>query len=69
MVSGGFNAKKIKQFEDMKLPVAAYGVGSSLFVGNFDFTADIVQRYENGWIHNAKKGRKYNENPRLEEVV
>lgn len=69
IVSGGFNPEKIKRFEDMGLPVTAYGVGSSLFDGNFDFTADIVQRCENGeWMHNAKRGRRYNDNPRLEEV-
>ncbi len=70
VVSGGFTPKKIKEFESLNLPVAAYGVGSSLFSGNFDFTADIVQKLVNGkWVHNAKKGRKYNENPRLTQVV
>ncbi|MBW2993488.1 quinolinate phosphoribosyl transferase [Candidatus Woesearchaeota archaeon] len=76
VVSGGFNPERIKQFEDINLPVSAYGVGSSLLKGNFDFTADIVSRYvpataikEEHWIHNAKKGRKYNENSRLEEVL
>lgn len=70
VVSGGFNPKKIKEFERLKLPISAYGVGSSLFDGNFDFTADIVQRYENGaWIHNVKKGRKFNYNSRLEKVL
>ena len=51
------------------IPVSAYGVGSSLFDGNFDFTADIVQIFEHDkWIHNAKKGRKFNYNERLKEV-
>jgi len=72
IVSGGFNPAKIKQFEDMDLPVSAYGVGSSLFDGNFDFTADIVSKWDtisqSLWSHNAKKGRKYNENSRLKEV-
>jgi len=73
IVSGGFNPEKIKQFECLELPVIAYGVGSSLFDGNFDFTADIVSRHLEGslrqiWFHNAKKGRRYNENAKLEEV-
>jgi nicotinate phosphoribosyltransferase len=76
VVSGGFTPERIKEFEDRGLPVVAYGVGSSLLKGNFDFTADIVSKYvpatavkEEHWVHNAKKGRRYNENPRLEEVV
>ncbi|MDY6853398.1 MAG: quinolinate phosphoribosyl transferase [Thermodesulfobacteriota bacterium] len=70
VVSGGFNAMKIKQFEKEKVPVIAYGVGSSLFKGNFDYTADIVQIFkDNEWQHNAKKGRKYNPNTRLEDVI
>jgi len=74
VVSGGFNPEKIKMFEGAGSPsvgsyVMAYGVGSSLFGGNFDFTADIVQRYENGkWIHNAKKGRTCFNEPKLEIV-
>lgn len=69
VVSGGFTPDKIRQFEDMELPVAAYGVGSSMFRGQFDFTADIVNVYEEGqWTHQAKAGRHYRENPRLEKV-
>lgn len=70
VVSGGFDPEKIKKFEEENVPVIAYGVGSSLFGGNFDYTADIVLRKEgNNWIHNAKVGRKYNKNTRLEEVL
>lgn len=69
-VSGGFNAKKISDFEKAEVPVDAYGVGSSLFKGNFDFTADIVKIKNRGkLIHCAKKGRKFNKNPRLEQVT
>jgi len=69
-VSGGFNAEKISEFEKNKVPVDAYGVGSSLFKGNIDFTADIVKVQDHGkWLHCAKKGRKFNENPRLEKVA
>src|SRR4051812_13250798 len=41
-VSGGFDPEKIRRFEADGVPVNAYGVGSSLFAGRFDFTADIV---------------------------
>jgi len=67
IVSGGFDPQKILKFEKDKVPVDAYGVGSSLFKGNFDFTADIVQIFEkNKWVHCAKKGRRFRENKRLE---
>jgi len=66
-VSGGFNAKKISTFEKDKVPVDAYGVGSSLFKGRIDFTADVVRIFEKGkWLHCAKKGRRFRENKRLE---
>ncbi len=42
VVSGGFNAERIRQFERDGVPVDAYGVGSALLGGNFDHTADIV---------------------------
>ncbi len=68
IVSGGFNPQKILEFEKNKIPADVYGVGSSLFEGNFDFTADIVQIFEkNKWIHCAKKGRRFRENKNLEE--
>ena len=41
-VSGGFDPDKIRRFERERVPVDSYGVGSSLFGGRFDFTADIV---------------------------
>ena len=41
-VSGGFDPAKIRRFENEEVPVDSYGVGSSLFSGRFDFTADIV---------------------------
>lgn len=71
VVSGGFNAEKIARFEaEVGKMVMAYAVGSSLFEGKFDFTADIVQIEKNGrWIGCAKKGRKYLPNPRLEKII
>jgi hypothetical protein len=41
--------------------VDAYGVGSSMFSGNFDFTADIVKPV-------AKVGRQYISNTKLEVI-
>lgn len=69
IVSGGFNDKKIAEFEKQGAKVAAYAVGSSLFKGSFDFTADVVQvDHGNGWRNCAKRGRRYSENPRLIKV-
>jgi nicotinate phosphoribosyltransferase len=65
VVSGGFTAEKIRQFEEEGVPVDAYGVGSSLFRGRYDFTADIVLV---GGMIQAKAGREYRPNPRLERV-
>jgi len=66
VVSGGFTVEKIRAFEARGVPVDAYGVGSSLFGGRFDFTADVVQL--NGKPC-AKVGREYLANPRLERVT
>jgi len=66
VVSGGFTVEKIHEFERQGVPVDAYGVGSSLFQGRFDFTADVV-RHEGSPC--AKVGRQYRPNPRLEPVV
>lgn len=65
VVSGGFTVEKIRQFEDERVPVDAYGVGSSLFQGRFDFTADVVMLEGKPC---AKVGRAYRPNPRLERV-
>ncbi|MEY2442509.1 MAG: nicotinate phosphoribosyltransferase [bacterium] len=43
VVSGGFDAGRIAEFEAEGAPVDAYGVGSSLLRGQNDFTADIVR--------------------------
>jgi nicotinate phosphoribosyltransferase len=65
MVSGGFTEEKIRAFEQDAVPADAYGVGSSLFGGRFDFTADIVLVQGKP---GAKAGRSYRENPRLQLV-
>ncbi len=43
VVSGGFDADRIRRFEAAGIPVDAYGVGSSLIRGANDFTADVVR--------------------------
>jgi nicotinate phosphoribosyltransferase len=65
VVSGGFTVDKIRQFEEQDVPVDMYGVGSSLFQGRFDFTADVV-RLEGKPC--GKVGRRFRPNPRLERV-
>jgi len=65
VVSGGFTVEKIRHFEEQGVPVDAYGVGSSLFQGRFDFTADVVMLEGKPC---AKVGRSYRPNPRLERV-
>ncbi|MGE5635702.1 MAG: hypothetical protein ACM3UV_02000 [Nocardioidaceae bacterium] len=65
VVSGGFDADKIRAFESLGAPVDAYGVGSSLIRGANDFTADVVL-LEGKPV--AKAGRSYRPNPRLAPV-
>jgi nicotinate phosphoribosyltransferase len=65
VVSGGFTVEKIRHFEEEGVPVDMYGVGSSLFQGRYDFTADIV-RVDGKPC--AKVGRSVRANPRLERV-
>ncbi len=66
VVSGGFNADRIREFEAVGVPVDAYGVGSSLIRGQNDFTADIVLRDGHPC---AKVGRGEAPNPRLQRVT
>jgi nicotinate phosphoribosyltransferase len=65
VVSGGFTVEKIHEFESQGVPVDAYGVGSSLFQGRYDFTADVV--FVDGKPC-AKVGRAHRPNPRLQRV-
>jgi nicotinate phosphoribosyltransferase len=65
VASGGFNAKRIREFEEQGVPVDAYGVGSSLIRGDNDFTADVVLLEARPC---AKAGRRYRPNPHLERV-
>jgi len=65
VVSGGFNEQRIIEFEKQGVPVDMYGVGSSLLKVHIGFTGDNVLL--NG-KHQAKAGRRYRPNPRLEKV-
>ena len=65
VVSGGFTASRIREFEAAEVAVDAYGVGSSLIRGQNDFTADFVLLDGRPC---AKVGRAYAPNPRLERV-
>jgi nicotinate phosphoribosyltransferase len=72
VVSGGFNPEKIDWFEELGVPVDAYGVGSSLMSNdtalgtNTDFTADVVRvKVGEDWVDMAKVGRRACDNPDL----
>jgi nicotinate phosphoribosyltransferase len=65
VVSGGFTAERIREFERQGVPVDAYGVGSSLIRGKNDFTADVVMVDGRPC---AKVGRTLKPNERLELV-
>jgi len=63
VVSGGFNAERIREFERQRVPVDMYGVGSSLIRGENDFTADVVMVEGRPC---AKTGRELSPNERME---
>lgn len=73
VVTGGFNAERIAQFEREGVPVDIYGVGSTLLRNdssvNTDFTMDVVRVYLQGqWYDVPKVGRMPNDNPDLKPV-
>ncbi len=65
MVSGGFNANKITEFEKQNTPVDIYAVGSAFYDGSINFTADIVLVDGKPC---AKTGRMFLPNARLNAV-
>ncbi|WP_404459065.1 nicotinate phosphoribosyltransferase [Sutcliffiella horikoshii] len=65
VVSGGFSEERIREFEEQNVPVDIYGVGGSLLKIHIGFTGDNVVL--NGEPQ-AKAGRKYRFNERLEKV-
>jgi nicotinate phosphoribosyltransferase len=66
VASGGFDAEKIRAFEERGVPVDSYGVGSALIRGENDFTADIVLT---DGLPAAKIGRRFRPSERLERVL
>ncbi len=76
IVTGGFNADKIKSFEAAGVPVDIYGVGSSLLENassngtNNDFTADIVRvKVEGVYQPLSKVGRGACDHDELEVIM
>ena len=65
IVSSGFTWEKIKEWEDLKVPVDVYGVGSSLLPVTVGFTGDLVNL--NGKPQ-AKEGRQEIPSARLKKV-
>ena len=65
VVSGGFDADRVADFEADGAPVDAYAIGSAAYRGTFDFTADVVMV---DGKPEARAGRAYAENDRLEAV-
>jgi nicotinate phosphoribosyltransferase len=73
VVSGGFRPEKIRRFEQLRVPVDIYAVGSSLFSNDgptvTDYTADVVRiKIDDKWVDMAKVGRRSLENPQLERA-
>lgn len=64
-VSGGFTVDRIREFEENHVPVDMYGVGGSLLKINIGFTGDNVILNDK---HQAKQGRRFRPNPKLERV-
>jgi nicotinate phosphoribosyltransferase len=65
VASGGFDLPRIRAFEEDGVPVDAYGVGSSVHEGRWDFTADVVQL---DGEPQARSGRELRPNGRMERV-
>lgn len=65
VVSGGFDAERVREFEEEGVPVDVYGIGSAAYRGSFDFTADVVQV---DGKPQARAGRMLRPNPQLERV-
>jgi nicotinate phosphoribosyltransferase len=66
VASGGFDAERIREFEENGVPVDSYGVGSAFLRGENDFTGDVVLT---DGLPSAKVGRAFRPNPRLELVL
>jgi nicotinate phosphoribosyltransferase len=68
-VSGGFNPKKIRDFERAGATVDVYAVGEHAFQSSTPFTSDVVGYYLDAqFIHCAKVGREYRPNSRMKKL-
>ncbi|HTR77675.1 MAG TPA: hypothetical protein VMH39_06180, partial [Gemmatimonadaceae bacterium] len=65
VASGGFDAVRIRAFEEEGAPVDAYAIGPELHEGRYDFVADIVKV---DGKRQARAGREERTNPRLVKV-
>jgi nicotinate phosphoribosyltransferase len=70
-VSGGFNAAKVKSFEDKNVPVDIYAVGESFLNGNHPFTSDVVGIFDENNVMKsvAKIGRGLKHSDRLAKAL
>jgi len=66
VVSGGFNAEKVKKFVAEGVPFDAVGIGSAFLHERIEFTADIVKV---GGGRCAMVGRSFRGNRRLRRVA
>lgn len=70
IVSGGFNAEKIRRFEAERVPADVYAVGESLLGGANPFTSDVVQLFEGEQVKPMSKvGREFQESKRLKLII
>lgn len=65
IVSGGFNAERIREFRRRRVPFDGVGIGSAFFHERIEFTADIVKVDGKPC---AKTGRGFRANPRLKRI-
>ena len=65
VVSGGFNAERLRRFVAEGVPFDSVGIGSWFFQGRAEFTADVVMVEGRPC---AKVGRAFHPNPRLQLV-
>ncbi len=65
MLSGGFNAERIREFKRLRVPFDAVGIGSAFFSKRIDFTADVVKVNDKLC---AKVGRQFRPNRRLKKA-
>ncbi|MBZ0277889.1 MAG: nicotinate phosphoribosyltransferase [Anaerolineae bacterium] len=74
VTSGGFDLKRVQDYEQQGVPVDIYGVGSTFLRNDSatatDFTMDIVRVKLHGeWVDMAKVGRQPCDNPDLRPVI